>query len=202
MRAVQVEGPIQLQRFGTSCVPWRRKLSQGWGLMVYLVLLRQVFVLLFIVTYYYLCNTCIIIVYITKCNDENKIVQEMNLLSFGMIGQYLQAFVCVCLFCIIVDWFTKSAAVCSFLEWTSEFFLLRFCTCFCPTLAAFFDSLDLPCEITVVHLWPAAELLYRVFLRADAQPFVCLPPSFHCTFCLSGVEINPTSKRAVEFSQW
>lgn len=49
---------------------------------------------------------------------------------------------------------------------------------FVPALVDFFDSLDLPSDIFMVHVGSAAELLCRAFLWADAQPFVLLPSNF------------------------
>jgi len=48
---------------------------------------------------------------------------------------------------------------------------------FVPALGGFFDSCDLPRGILVVHLGSAAELLYRAFPWAEAQPSVRLPSS-------------------------
>lgn len=62
---------------------------------------------------------------------------------------------------------------------------------FVPSLVGFFDSLDLPTDVfLVVHLGPAAELLCPAFLWADAQPFLCLPSSFHPASGLFGVEVD------------
>lgn len=70
-------------------------------------------------------------------------------------------------------------------------FLLCFRACFCSCTVGFLDSLDLPHDILVVHLGSAAEVLYRAFLRADAQLFVRLPSYFVPPFVSAAWKLIP-----------
>lgn len=189
--AVQVKASIwpHFQSYGILCGHGRTKLVKTVGCQSTWSFLGCFLVFLLIVTNQYLHNLrMVIIAYITFKTQQWKYGRRTCLVFWDDVSVSLY----ILDFCVIMVQFSGYARVAACMKWEAEFLFLCSCACFCFRVFGFFGSLSLPHDILVVHLGWAAELLYHAVLWADVQLFVCLPSNFHPSFCLCGVEIDPS----------